>query len=115
MTMNSTTPIRFKADTSSAPYIVNYNNRYTPSMPEGSNAAMDDVFMTQLMEQQKAQKKEKSKENWNKAGIIAQAGIAVAFLGMLAVSILGLKKSGNGEAAKKELEALTKVNITWEE
>ena len=56
--INTQTPIRFKAND----YQVNYNNRYTPPMPEDS--PMDDVFMMQVMEQQKAAKKEKSKENY---------------------------------------------------
>ena len=46
-----TNNIRFKADTAA----VSYNNRYTPPMPANNN--MDDVFMLQAMEQQKATKK----------------------------------------------------------
>ena len=93
--INTQTPIRFKAND----YQVNYNNRYTPPMPEDS--PMDDVFMMQVMEQQKAAKKEKSKENWNKAGVLAQIGIATAFLGMLGVQIYGLKKGGGSIKANK--------------
>lgn len=110
--------IQFKADAAAVPYVMSYNNRYTPPMPD---SAVDDIFVVQAMEQQKAAKKEKSKEKWQKTGIIAQAGIAVAFLGMLLVSLIGLKKGSKnmadaaGEAAKKELEELTKVNIKWED
>lgn len=93
--INTQTPIRFKAND----YQVNYNNRYTPPMPEDS--PMDDVFMMQVMEQQKAAKKEKSKENWNKAGVLAQIGIATAFLGMLGVQIYGSKKGGGSIKANK--------------
>ena len=93
--INTQTPIRFKAND----YQVNYNNRYTPPMPEDS--PMDDVFMMQVMEQQKAAKKEKSKENWNKAGVLAQIGIATAFLGMLGVQIYGLKKGGGSIKTNK--------------
>ena len=93
--INTQTPIRFKAND----YQVNYNNRYTPPMPEDS--PMDDVFMMQAMEQQKAAKKEKSKENWNKAGVLAQIGIATAFLGMLGVQIYGLKKGGGSIKTNK--------------
>ena len=93
--INTQTPIRFKAND----YQVNYNNRYTPPMPEDS--PMDDVFMMQAMEQQKAAKKEKSKENWNKAGVLAQIGIATAFLGMLGVQIYGSKKGGGSIKANK--------------
>lgn len=93
--INTQTPIRFKAND----YQVNYNNRYTPPMPEDS--PMDDVFMMQVMEQQKAAKKEKSKENWNKAGVLAQIGIATAFLGMLGVQLYSLKKGGGSIKANK--------------
>ena len=93
--INTQTPIRFKAND----YQVNYNNRYTPPMPE--DFPMDDVFMMQAMEQQKAAKKEKRKENWNKAGVLAQIGIATAFLGMLGVQIYGLKKGGGSIKANK--------------
>lgn len=92
--INTQTPIRFKAND----YQVNYNNRYTPPMPEDS--PMDDVFMMQAMEQQKAAKKEKRKENWNKAGVLAQIGIATAFLGMLGVQLYSLKKGGGSGAIK---------------
>ena len=110
--------IQFKSDAAAVPYVMSYNNRYTPPMPDNT---IDDMFIMQAMEQQKAHKKEKSKENWNKAGVLAQAGIAVAFLGMLIVSLVGLKKANKnmadaaGEAAKKELDELTKVNIKWED
>ena len=58
--INKTTPIKFQANDN---YQISYNNRFTPPMPETN--PMDDVFMMQAMEQQKAAKKEKSKENWN--------------------------------------------------
>lgn len=97
--INTQTPIRLKAND----YQVNYNNRYTPPMPEDS--PMDDVFMMQAMEQQKAVKKEKSKENWNKAGIMAQIGLASAFLGILGIQLYSLKKgSGSGAIKANKLE-----------
>lgn len=55
-----TNNIQFKADAAAVPYVMSYNNRYTPPMPDN---AMDDMFIMQAMEQQKALKKEKSKEN----------------------------------------------------
>lgn len=101
--INTQTPIRFKANNSQ----VNYNNRYTPPMPE--DVPMDDVFMMQAMEQQKAAKKEKSKENWNKTGVLAQVGIAVAFLGMLGMSIYNAVKSGGaGKSQKLEWKNIAK-------
>ncbi len=117
MVQSVNTPINFKADTIAYP-TVSYNNRYTPPMPDNS---IDDVFLMQEMANQKAIKKEKSKEKWDKAGVLAQAGIAVAFLGMLIVNLIGLKKGGQSiadaasEAAKKELDTLTKVNINWDD
>lgn len=111
--INTQTPIRFKAND----YQVNYNNRYTSPMQEDNS--LDDVFMMQAMEQQKAAKKEKSKENWNKAGVIAQAGIAVGFLATAAVSLAGLrlqkkifKSGGAGQGTKN----ITKnLEMTWKD
>ncbi len=100
--INTQTPIRFKAND----YQVNYNNRYTPPMPE--DAPMDDIFLMQAMEQQKANKKEKSKENWNKTGVLAQVGIAVAFLGMLGMSVYNAVKGGTGKAQKLEWKNIAK-------
>ena len=100
--INTQTPIRFKAND----YQVNYYNRYTPPMPE--DAPMDDVFLMQAMEQQKADKKEKSKENWNKAGVLAQVGIAVAFLGLLGMSVYNSVKGGAGKAQKLEWKNIAK-------
>ena len=88
--INKTTPIKFQANDN---YQISYNNRFTPPMPEAN--PMDDVFMMQAIEQQKAAKKEKSKENWNKAGVIAQVGIAVGFIttaGIALLGFLGMKK-----------------------
>lgn len=108
--LNQISNVNYKASA----YPVNYNNRYTPPMPQNVN----DVFLMQAMEQQKAAKKAKSKENWNKAGILAQIGIATAFLGILAVNIFALTKKGaaaQANQAKQELEELTKVNLKWED
>lgn len=90
-------------------YPVNNNNRYTPPMPE--NKPMDDVFLMQAMEQQKAAKKEKSKERWNKAGVLANIGIATAFLGMLGIQLLSIKRGG----VNQEVNALTEVALKWED
>lgn len=100
--------VNFKA---TAPAI-NYNNRYTPPMPD---EPIDDVFMLQMMEQQKAEKKEKSRDRWNKAGVMAQIGIATAFLtaaGLGLLAFLGIKK---GKGAPSELERLTHVKIKWDD
>lgn len=112
--INKTTPIKFQANDD---YQISYNNRFTPPMPETN--PMDDVFMMQAMEQQKAAKKEKSKENWNKAGVIAQAGIAVGFLATAAVSLAGhrlqkkiFKSGGAGQGAK---DITKNLEMTWKD
>ncbi len=107
MTMNNTTPIKFKADAQAVPYVMSYNNRYTPPMPD---SAVDDMFIMQAMEQKKALKKEKSKENWQKTGIIAQVALAAAFITMAITSIIGLKKVGvNGHDIAKN------TKLIWED
>ena len=113
--------IGFKSDSPlmAVPSNVNYNTRITPPMPQDIPA--DDVFLLQAMAENKAEKKAKSQEKWNKAGVMAQVGIAVAFLTTAALGVLaafGLKKFGKGAAsshANEELKALTKVNLKWED
>lgn len=84
---------------------VSYNNRYTPPMPENT---MDDVFLMQAVEQQKAAKKEKTRENWNKAGVVAQAAIAIGIIGSALATIFGAKIMGKAAsgALKKESSKL---------
>ncbi len=117
--INTQTPIRFKAND----YQVNNNNRYTLPMQEDNS--LDDVFMMQAMEQQKAEKKEKSKENWNKAGVLAQIGIAAGFLASAAVALASLcfkkkmyKMGGiggiGGDGSKKLLDTLKPVDVSKE-
>ena len=93
--MTQLSNIRFKADNS---YPISYNNRYTPPMPQGNS--LDDVFMMQALEKQKAAKKEKSKERWYKTGVLAQVGLAVAFGVMAAGTVISLVKQGGGKGAK---------------
>lgn len=99
--------IQFKADTAAVPYVMSYNNRYTPPMPDN---AMDDMFIMQAMEQQKAAKKEKAKEKWYKTGVIAQVALAAAFVTMAVTSIIGLKRGGlNGQEISKN------VKLVWDD
>jgi len=102
MVQEINTPVRFKAE----PYTISYNNRCTPPMPE--NNPMDDVFLMQAMEQQKAQKKERSKERWYKAGVIAQAAIAVGIVFSALASIKSAKINSKvfSDAAAKDLKKL---------
>lgn len=123
MTMQLNNNIRFKADAQAAAIPVNnvnYNNRYTPPMPQEMPA--DDVFMMQAMAEQRAEKQAKSQQNWDKVGVAAQVGIALGFLTTAALGVLGaigLKKFGKaaaaGNHANDELKALTKVNLKWED
>ncbi len=97
---------------------VSYNNRYTEPMPE--NALKDDVFMMQAMAENQAEKRAKSQDRWNKAGVLAQIGIAGAFLttaGIALLGVLGFKKLGKnvGKQANDELNKLTGVKLKWED
>lgn len=112
--------INFKAEAQKIgqPNNVNYNNRYTAPMPE--NALNDDVFMMQAMAENQAEKRAKSQERWNKAGVLAQVGIAGAFLttaGIALLGVLGFKKLGKnvGKQANDELNKLTGVKLKWED
>lgn len=112
--------INFKASAQKIgqPNNVNYNNRYTEPMPE--NALNDDVFMMQAMAENQAEKRAKSQERWNKAGVLAQIGIAGAFLttaGIALLGVLGFKKLGKnvGKQANDELNKLTGVKLKWED
>ena len=114
--------INFKAEAQKIgqPNNVNYNNRYTAPMPE--NALNDDVFMMQAMAENQAEKRAKSQDRWNKAGVLAQIGMATGFLATAAVGVLGLfgikhlTKNGAKEAAKQADDALkemTNVKLKW--
>ena len=112
------TPINFKADAITYP-AVSYNNRYTPPMPDNS---IDDVFLMQEMANQKAMKKEKAKEKWNKAGVIAQIGIAVGIIGSALATIFSAKLrskaasaiSNAKEESQKLMDTLKPVDVSKE-
>ena len=114
----STINFRAEAQKIGQPNNVNYNNRYTAPMPE--NALNDDVFMMQAMAENQAEKRAKSQDRWNKAGVLAQVGIAGALISAVACSIVATianKKNGAKEAAKQADEALkemTHVKLKWE-
>ena len=115
----STINFRAEAQKIGQPNNVNYNNRYTAPMPE--NALNDDVFMMQAMAENQAEKRAKSQDRWNKAGVLAQVGIAGALISAVACSIVATianKKNGAKEAAKQADEALkemTHVKLKWED
>lgn len=114
----STINFRAEAQKIGQPSNVNYNNRYTEPMPE--NALNDDVFMMQAMAENQAEKRAKSQDRWNKAGVLAQVGIAGAFLttaGIALLGVLGFKKLGKnvGKQANDELNKLTGVKLKWED
>lgn len=81
--------VNFKATQSAQS--VNYNNRRVPPVLVDNN--VNDILMLQMMEQQKAAKKEKSRDNWNKAGTIAQAAIAIGIVGSAIAAIFSAKIS----------------------
>ena len=118
MVQSVNTPINFKADTIAYP-TVSYNNRYTPPMPDDS---INDVFLMQEMANQKAMKKEKAKENWNKAGVIAQIGIAVGIIGSALATIFSAKLrskaasaiSNAKEESQKLMDTLKPVDVSKE-
>lgn len=114
----STINFRAEAQKIGQPSNVNYNNRYTEPMPE--NALNDDVFMMQAMAENQAEKRAKSQDRWNKAGVLAQVGIAGALISAVACSIVATianKKNGAkkvAEEAKNELKEMTNVKLKWE-
>ena len=77
---------------------VSYNNRYTPPMSEEN--VMNDIFLMQQAEQQKASKREKSRDRWGKANTIAQFGIAAGFISSAIIAFLALKFSKAQAAGK---------------
>lgn len=90
-----TNQVGFKADTLSGS--VRYNNRNTKPMP---NNYMDDEFLMQAIAEQNAKKKEKSKEKWYKAGVLAQIGLAAAFTVMAGGTVFSLIKQYGKNAGK---------------
>ena len=121
MTMQINNNVRFKADAQAVAIpvnTVNYNNRYTPPMPEQMPA--DDVFMMQAMAEKNAEKKAKSRDNWNKAGVVAQAAIAIGIIGSAIATIFGAKIMGKAatgamkDESKKLMDTLKPVDVTKE-
>ena len=114
MIQSINTPIKFKADTTYP--AISYNNQYTPPMLDNN---IEDVFLMQEMTNQKAAKKEKSKENWSKAGVIAQVGIAVGIIGSALATIFSAKMTkkaltGVKEESKKLIDTLKPVDVSKE-
>ena len=117
MVQSINTPIKFK--TNSTYPAISYNNQYTPPMLDNN---IEDVFLMQEMANQKAAKKEKSKENWNKAGVIAQAAIALGIIGSALATIFSAKMrskalagiSGAKEESKKLIDTLKPVDVSKE-
>ena len=92
---SSVNKIGFKAD--NAGYSVNYNKRYTPVMPDNY---MSDELVLQQLETSKAQQKEKNKEKWMKAGVLAQIALAAAFSVMAGGQVYALAKQFGKNAGK---------------
>ena len=121
MTMQLNNNIRFKANAQAVAIpvdSVNYNNRYTPPMPQAMPA--DDVFMMQAMAEKNAEKKANARDNWNKAGVIAQAAIALGIVGSAVAAIASAKINAKavlgtmkGES-KKLIDTLKPVDVSKE-
>ncbi len=121
MTTQVNNNIRFMADAQAAAIPVNnvnYNNRYTPPMPKEIPA--DDVFMLQAMAEKNAEKKANARDNWNKAGVIAQAAIALGIVGSAVAAIASAKINAKavlgtmkGES-KKLIDTLKPVDVSKE-
>ena len=120
MTAEVNNNIKFRANslTMSAPSGVNYNKRSTAPMPQEMPA--EDVFMLQAMAEKKAEKKANSQANWNKAGVLAQIGIAVGMLLGAVGMFFGTKlmaKSASGALkgeSKKLMDTLNPVDVSKE-
>ncbi len=115
MVQSINTPIRFKADTITYPTI-DYNNQYNPAIVDNN---IEDVFLMQEMANKKALKKENAKEKWNKAGVIAQAAIAVGIIGSAIATIFSAKMTkkaltGVKEESKKLIDTLKPVDVSKE-
>ena len=90
-------PPSFKSDN------IKFNNQQTtnPQYVPANLSMPDDEFIMQELVKESNQK-EKSKEKWQKAGTIAQIGLAAAFLGLLFMEVV--KHSFNKKLAKVQAE-----------
>ena len=71
-------------------------NIFTPQNNQLQMIPMDygeDVLDLESIARAKQTQKEQVKENWHKAGVIAQCGLAFAFLGLLAMEVVKHKFS----------------------
>ena len=91
-------PTSFKSDNNQTNSIFNQKN-YAQPIPMDYG---DDVLDLETLALAKQKKKENSKENWQKAGVIAQCGLAFAFLGLLVMEMV--KHKFNKKFAKIQEE-----------
>ena len=90
----------------STPNTINFNNpkpRKREEMPVDMSMPEDIVILNDI---NNAQKKEKSKEKWQKAGVVAQVGLAAAFLGLFVMEIM---KYGFNKKVQKIQEEQFKI------
>ncbi|MBR6127330.1 ATP-binding protein [bacterium] len=84
--LNTLNTINFKSDN------VKFNNAHkTPQMPEVIDVSMPDDTLILQDENKKAEKKEKSRDRWYKAGVLAQIGIAIGIIGTFVIPLLAAK------------------------
>ena len=93
--MLTITPINFKAE----------QNIFSRQSSQPKMIPMDygeDVLDLQTIALAKQNKKEQAKENWQKAGVIAQCGLAFAFLGLLVMEMVKHKFSKKALQVQEE-------------
>ena len=80
-------------------------NIFTPQNNQSQVIPMDygeDVLDLESIARAKQTQKEQAKENWQKAGVIAQCGLAFAFLGLLAMEVVKHKFSKKALQVQEE-------------
>ena len=99
----------FKAEIVSMP--MSNDRRHTPPVPDNY---YEDAFELQSAPMindslRKAEKRERSRDNWNKAGVVASCGIALTMLTTLIVGAIALFAKGAGK------DGYTTAKVIWED
>ena len=102
--MLTITPTNFKADNKSNMFNQR-NNTSQNQIDYGEDYGLDygnDILDLQSVALDRQRRKEEKKENWHKAGVIAQCGLAFAFLGLLGMELI--KHKFNKKVVKMQEE-----------
>ena len=103
------TPINFKQQAQVIP--INYNQRKTPPMPDNYG----DSFMLEQQMIRQQQKRERSRDRWNKVGTIASCTIAASLLLSGLAMLTGAKAIGKMGGKKGAEDAFTTAKVIWED